>query len=114
MLVFVASLTFALVCLGAAAFTADAIRWVLVAFEAVGVAFGVGFVAIAAIFRPDLLRSERFSIAQVYLEFLTAQDIDDSTRDSAETVILRLSGPTSPRRISRPKGTGIREQDDES
>ncbi len=57
--IFAVSLAFALACLSGAIVTQDAIRWVLVGFATSVSLFGIAFVALAAVFRPQLLRSEQ-------------------------------------------------------
>jgi hypothetical protein len=58
----------------------------------------------AVLRRPELLRSERHTMAQSYLEWLRAGDQDESVRQSASKVILSLAEPAVPKRLSSKEG----------
>lgn len=52
---------------------------------------GIGLVVYAVLLRPELLRSERHSLAERYLDWANDPYLDDATREAAGKVILGLS-----------------------
>ena len=71
---FALCLAFAVVVLGGAVLTDGLLRWVMVAFGAVSVTFAFGVLASAAIWKPELLRSEHHEIRSRVINFIEDSD----------------------------------------
>lgn len=99
---FAALLAFALACFGLATLSLDALRWVLAVIGALCTLGAVGLAAYAVVFREGLLRSERHSLAQRYIEALGDSDMDQAARDALSRTILGFVEETKPKKASRP------------
>jgi len=97
--ILVTLLAFCLCCFGGAAFVSGVLLWVLIVAGCVTGLTGVALIVYAVFRRPELLRSERHSLAERYLDWANDPYLDDATRETAGKVILGLSHDM-PKRMS--------------
>jgi hypothetical protein len=88
---FALCLAFAVLSLGGAMIAADVMRWVLVSFAAASTLFAFTMLAVAAIWKPQLLRSERQEISHRVMDFIEDSDLGPQTMELGR---LLLDAPT--------------------
>ncbi|HEY1933942.1 MAG TPA: hypothetical protein VGG99_18175 [Acetobacteraceae bacterium] len=76
-----------LFCFVGAAVVPAPLSWVFAATGIVSFLVAVGIAIFAILRRPDLLRSERYSLASRYIDLLDDGDMDQATRDAAAKTI---------------------------
>lgn len=93
-------LAFALACFGLATISSDALRWVLAVTAALCTLSAVLMGVYAIVFREGLLRSERHSLVQRYIEALGDSDMDPAARNALGRTILDFTDEKTPKKAS--------------
>jgi hypothetical protein len=100
-----------LFCFGAAALVREPMAWVFAATGVASFTVAVGVAIFAIVRRPDLLRSERYSLVSRYIDILDDGDMDQATRDAMAKTIdsftevsVRKNALPGPARAPRSKG----------
>jgi hypothetical protein len=83
-----ASLAFALTCLAGAVISSGGLRWLLAGVGTLAALNAMFLASYAVLWKPDLLRSERHSLLNRYLDVLEDSDTSKSTRDRFGRVII--------------------------
>jgi hypothetical protein len=86
--IFAASLAFTLLCIAASAFAKGPIAWLIIGIGAFVAVNATLLVSYAALFKPDLLRSEHYQVANRYFDiFLEDSDMTELTHDRLGKVV---------------------------
>jgi len=102
-----------LFCFSGAAFVRESLVWVFAATGVASFLVAVGLAIFAIMRRPDLLRSERYSLVSRYIDMLDDGDMDQATRDAMARTIdgfteesVRKNALPGSTRAPRSKGDG--------
>jgi hypothetical protein len=76
-----------LFCFSGAALLREPLSWVFAATGIASFTVAVGMAIFAIVRRPDLLRSERYSLVSRYIDMLDDGDMDQATRDAMAKTI---------------------------
>lgn len=90
-----------LICFGLAATARDSLAWIIAGTGAITLLSACGMAAYAVLRRPDLLRSERFSLLNRYFDALSDSDIDKEVRDRIGRVIEGFAEPGPKKQLGR-------------
>ena len=104
---FALCLAFAVMALGGAVLTDGPLRWVMVAFGAASVAFAFAMLASAAIWKPELLRSERHEIRSRVIGFIEDSDFAPEAVEAGRLILDQREKKTAPtQRTFNPESNG--------
>jgi hypothetical protein len=102
-----------LFCFSGAALVRAPLAWIFAATGITSFITAVGVAIFAIVWRPDLLRSERYSLVSRYIDMLDDGDMDQATRDAVAKTIDGFSEP-SVRKNALPGSAGtLRPRGDE-
>jgi len=87
-----------LFCFTGAAVVHGLLAWIFAATGIVSFLVAVGIAIFAIGRRPDLLRSERYSLASRYIDMLDDGDMDQATRDAAAKTIDGFMAESMPKK----------------
>ncbi len=87
-----------LFCFTGAALVQGPLAWIFAATGIVSFLVAVGIAIYAIGRKPDLLRSERYSLVSRYMDLLDDGDMDQATRDAAAKTIDGFMGESVPKR----------------
>jgi hypothetical protein len=90
-------LAFGLGCFGGALAAWGPLRWVFVGIGAFTALIAIGLAVYAVLHKPDLLRSERYSLFNRYFDMLGDAEMDQAARDAAGKTILGFIEPAVPK-----------------
>lgn len=100
-----ALLTFALGCFGLAAAVHSGIAWLFGSIGGLASLMAFGFAGYAVLRKPELLRSERYSLLQRYIDVLDNSDMDAAAQERLGKLISGFAEEPRPKRAvirSRP------------
>jgi hypothetical protein len=110
---FASLLAVLLFCFLGAALVPGPLAWVFAVTGIISFLVAIGIAIFAILRRPDLLRSERYSLANRYVDLLDDGDMDQAARDSAAKTIEGFMQESVPKRTlpdiprnARSKGKG--------
>ncbi len=93
-------LAFWLGCFGGAMATADALRWILTGSGALTTLAAVGLAAYAVLYKPDLLRSERYSLLNRYIELAGDNEMSTTGRAALDRTMLAFLDEDVPKKAA--------------
>jgi hypothetical protein len=86
--------------LGGALAAGDMLRWLLAGTGAVAALSAVGLAAYAVLYKPELLRSERYTLVSRYFDMLGDVEMNQSARDAAGRTILSFAEENTAKKSS--------------
>ena len=91
-------LAFSLGCFGGALATSAALRWALTGTGALTTLAAVGFAADAVLHKPDLLRSERYSVLNRYIDLVGDNEMSTTDRATLDRTMLAFLDEDVPKK----------------
>ena len=101
-----ALLTFALGCFGLSAAAHDGLAWLLGAIGGLASLIAFGLAGYAVLRKPELLRSERYSLMHRYMDVLDNSDMDAATQERLGQMISGFAEEPRPKKaVTRTRPT---------